>query len=80
MSVAISVVASLKLMCRQGARIEARKQQLGEAGLKELAEKLELAKAENNKPIPKEVIDQFTIPGVESIHFIPTVVCTSGLG
>ena len=59
----------------QKARIEARKQQLGEAGLQELAQKLEKAKAENDKTIPKEVIDQFKIPGVESIHFIPTVVC-----
>ena len=46
--------------------------------MKELAEKLEVAKAENDKPIPKEIIDQFAIPGVESIHFIPTVVCISG--
>jgi len=78
MSIAVSVVAPLKLMCCQKARLEARRQQLGETGLKELAEKLEVAKTENDKPIPMEVIDQFAIPSVGSIHFIPTIVCISG--
>ena len=39
-----------------------------------MGKKLEAAKAENDKPIPTEVISQFKIPGVDSIHFINTTV------
>ncbi|KAL4978015.1 Metalloenzyme, LuxS/M16 peptidase-like protein [Aspergillus desertorum] len=60
------------------ARIAAQKEQLGEDGLKKLAEKLEKAKAENDKEIPREMLEQFKIPGIESIHFVETVTARSG--
>ncbi|KAL2867960.1 putative zinc metalloprotease, partial [Aspergillus lucknowensis] len=60
------------------ARVTAQKKQLGDEGLKKLAEKLERAKAENDKEIPKEMLEEFQIPGIESIHFIETTTARSG--
>ncbi|KAJ5105494.1 hypothetical protein NUU61_002841 [Penicillium alfredii] len=60
------------------ARVAAQKQRLGEKGLKELADKLEKAKAENDKEIPKEILEEFCIPGTESIHFMDTTTARSG--
>ncbi|KAL4808989.1 Metalloenzyme, LuxS/M16 peptidase-like protein [Aspergillus unguis] len=60
------------------ARVEAQKKKLGEDGLKKLAEKLEKAKAENDKEIPKEILESFKIPGIESIHFVETTTARSG--
>ncbi|KAG9770994.1 hypothetical protein KCU75_g7831, partial [Aureobasidium melanogenum] len=59
-------------------RVKAQKERLGENGLKELAEKLEQAKAENDKPIPDDVLSQFPVPGTSSIHFIPTTTARAG--
>lgn len=47
-----------------------RKAQLGEAGLKDLADKLEKARAENDRPIPDEILSGFRIPSEESIQWI----------
>ncbi|KAL2833447.1 Metalloenzyme, LuxS/M16 peptidase-like protein [Aspergillus cavernicola] len=60
------------------ARATAQKKGLGEEGLKELAEKLEKAKAENDKEIPEEMLESFKIPGIESIHFVETITGRSG--
>ncbi|KAL4781190.1 Metalloenzyme, LuxS/M16 peptidase-like protein [Aspergillus varians] len=60
------------------ARVAAQKKQLGEDGLKKLAEKLEKAKAENDKEIPTEMLERFKIPGIESIHFVETMTARSG--
>ncbi|KAL4873223.1 hypothetical protein BDV12DRAFT_160626 [Aspergillus spectabilis] len=60
------------------ARVAAQKKHLGEEGLKKLAEKLEKAKAENDKEIPKDMLEQFKIPGIESIHFVETMTARSG--
>ncbi|KAB8239766.1 Metalloenzyme, LuxS/M16 peptidase-like protein [Aspergillus alliaceus] len=60
------------------ARVAAQKKRLGEDGLKQLAQKLEKAKAENDKEIPKELLEKFRIPGVESIHFVETTTARSG--
>ncbi|KAL4775548.1 Metalloenzyme, LuxS/M16 peptidase-like protein [Aspergillus nidulans var. acristatus] len=60
------------------ARVAAQKEKLGEDGLKKLAEKLERAKAENDKEIPREMLEQFKIPGIESIHFVETTTARSG--
>ncbi|KAL4982587.1 Metalloenzyme, LuxS/M16 peptidase-like protein [Aspergillus falconensis] len=60
------------------ARVAAQKEKLGEDGLKKLAEKLEKAKAENDKEIPREMLEQFKIPGIESIHFVETMTARSG--
>ncbi|KAI9370781.1 Metalloenzyme, LuxS/M16 peptidase-like protein [Aspergillus egyptiacus] len=60
------------------ARVTAQKKRLGEEGLRKLAEKLEKAKAVNDKEIPKEMLESVEIPGIESIHFIETKTARSG--
>ncbi|KAF4308857.1 Peptidase M16 [Botryosphaeria dothidea] len=70
---------SKKLKGDEKARVKAQQERLGEEGLKKLAQKLEEAKAENDKPVPPEILESFKVPGVESIHFIPTTTARSGL-
>lgn len=60
------------------ARVAAQRSQLGEVGLKDLAKRLEKANAENDKEIPKGMLEQFQIPGTESIHFMDTTTARSG--
>ncbi|KAL4949336.1 Metalloenzyme, LuxS/M16 peptidase-like protein [Aspergillus filifer] len=67
-----------RLKKEEEARVVAQKEKLGEDGLKKLADKLEKAKAENDKEIPKEMLESFKIPGIESIHFIDTTTARSG--
>lgn len=74
-----SAKMSERLKEEEKARVEEQKKRLGEAGLKELARKLEEAKAENDRKIPDEIMDNFKIPGTDSIKFIPTTTATSGL-
>lgn len=69
---------SKKLKADEKSRVKAQQDKLGEEGLKRLAEKLEAAKTENDKPIPDEMLGQFTIPGTSSIHFIPTTTARAG--
>ena len=75
-------VPSLKMAERlkkeEEARVSAQKEKLGEKGLKELADKLEKAKAENDKEIPQGMLEKFKIPGIESIHFMDTTTARSG--
>lgn len=73
-----SMKMSDALKKEEEARVAEQKKQLGEKGLKELADKLEKAKAENDKEIPKEMLEKFEIPGVESIHFVETTTARSG--
>ncbi|OOQ83254.1 zinc metalloprotease [Penicillium brasilianum] len=73
-----SLKLSDKLKKDEEARVAAQKERLGEKGLKELAEKLEKAKAENDKEIPEEVLAKFAIPGTDSIHFMNTTTARSG--
>ena len=61
------------------ARIAARKKELGEEGLKELQGRLDEATADNEREIPKELLGKFPVPGIESIHFIKTIVSFSFL-
>lgn len=61
------------------ARVAAQKEKLGPDGLKMLAQKLEDAKAKNNAPIPKEILEKWPVPGVSSIHFIESSTARSGL-
>lgn len=70
---------SKKLKKDEKARVKAQKEKLGEAGLAKLSKKLEDAKAENDKDIPRELLAQFAVPGTDSIHFISTTTATSGL-
>lgn len=67
-----------RLKTEEEARVAAQKEQLGEKGLKELADKLEKAKAENDKEIPEGMLEKFQIPGTESIHFMDTTTARSG--
>ncbi|KAL1588263.1 hypothetical protein WHR41_02773 [Cladosporium halotolerans] len=67
-----------KITNDEKARVQAQREKLGEKGLKELEEKLAQAKAENDKPIPDSVLEQFPVPGTDSVHFIPTVTARSG--
>ncbi|KAI5818547.1 Metalloenzyme, LuxS/M16 peptidase-like protein [Pyronema omphalodes] len=69
--------ASLEATEKQ--RIEDRVAKLGEKGLKELQQKLDNAKAENDKEIPPQEISKFVVPGVDSIHFIDTNTARAGL-
>lgn len=68
-----------KLEADEKARVKAQKERLGEEGLKELAKKLEDAKAENDREVPSDLIERFEIPGTDSIHFISSTTARSGL-
>lgn len=74
-----SAKLSKKLKRDEKARVKAQQERLGEEGLKKLAKKLEEAKAENDKEIPKEILEKFEIPGTDSIHFFQTTTARSGL-
>lgn len=52
-------------------RLEAQIANLGEKGLAAVKERLEKAKAENDQPIPTEVLTKFPVPSVSSISWIP---------
>jgi Zn-dependent M16 (insulinase) family peptidase len=74
-----SIKLSEKIKAEEAARIKAQQEKLGEDGLKKLAQKLEEAKAENDKPIPEEILARLRVPGTESIHFFDTTTARSGL-
>ncbi|GAA5862491.1 hypothetical protein JCM1840_004200 [Sporobolomyces johnsonii] len=50
--------------------VEANVKKYGPEGLAELAKKIEDAQAENDKPIPPEILRDFKIPDVEGIEWI----------
>lgn len=50
------------------ARVKAQRDNLGPDGLKHLQEKLNAAKAENDREIPAEVLQQFKVPSTESLR------------
>ena len=68
-----------KLKDDEEARIAARKEKLGQAGLEQLKEKLAAAMAENEKTIPEGILKSFHVPGTDSINFIDTMTARSGL-
>jgi Zn-dependent M16 (insulinase) family peptidase len=70
--------AAKKLKETEEVRLAKRKQELGEEGLTKLAERLETAKKNNEKPIPPEVLDQWPVPKTDSIHFIESSTARSG--
>ncbi|KAF2733728.1 zinc metalloprotease-like protein [Polyplosphaeria fusca] len=74
-----SVALSDKIKADETARVKEQQEKLGEEGMKKLAEKLDEAKAENDKPIPEEILANLKVPGTESIHFFDTVTARSGL-
>ncbi|KAI9823646.1 MAG: hypothetical protein M1819_001159 [Sarea resinae] len=74
-----SAKMSEKLKADEEARVAERKRQLGEEGLKQLETKLEEAKAQNDKEIPKHILDDFPVPSTDTVHFIQTTTARSGL-
>lgn len=60
-----------KLEADEKVRLEAQVKKLGSEGLERATKALEAAKAENDIPIPPEVLHQFRIPSVKSISWIP---------
>jgi len=69
---------AVKLKADEKARIKARKEKLGAAGLQALEDRLADAKAQNAIPVPGAILHRFAIPGTESIHFINTTSARSG--
>ena len=69
---------SKSLKVQEATRIATQRKSLGDRGLKDLRERLARAKAENNREIPKEIIERFRVPDTSSIHFIPTTTARSG--
>ena len=67
-----------KLKTEEKTRVETRRKDLGEEGLKRLAETLAEAKAENDKEAPKEFLERFKVPNPASINFINTITARSG--
>ncbi|KAG5985531.1 hypothetical protein E4U54_005991, partial [Claviceps lovelessii] len=67
-----------KMKSEEEARIAKRKEELGHEGLERLAKKLEDAKNKNDEPIPAQLIDQWDVPGTDSIHFIESDTARSG--
>lgn len=69
---------SKELKKSEETRLAKRKEELGPEGLQKLKEKLDAAKAKNDQPIPPQVLDQWPVPGTESIHFIESTTARSG--
>ncbi|EON97551.1 putative zinc metalloprotease protein [Phaeoacremonium minimum UCRPA7] len=73
-----SMALADKLKKAEEARLAKRREELGEEGLKKLAEKVDEAKAKNEQKIPESVLDKWPVPGTESIHFIESTTARSG--
>ncbi|KIW25842.1 uncharacterized protein PV07_08983 [Cladophialophora immunda] len=61
---------SEKLKTDEANRIEEQKARLGPEGLKRMQEKLDAAKAENDREIPRDLLGKFKVPLTDSIHFV----------
>ncbi|QIW96660.1 hypothetical protein AMS68_002178 [Peltaster fructicola] len=73
-----SAQLSKKLKQDEKDRLQERQSRLGEKGLRDLADKLEKAKADNDAPIPDQLLEKFPVPGTESVHFISSSSAQSG--
>lgn len=73
-----SAKLSRKIKSEEKARVAKQKKDLGIEGLKRLEKKLADAKAENDKEIPKGLLEKFKVPSTDSIHFINTMTARSG--
>ncbi|KAL8961254.1 MAG: hypothetical protein Q9193_002162 [Seirophora villosa] len=73
-----SAILSKKLKSEEKARVEEQKKKLGPEGLKRMEKKLADAKAENDREIPKGLLEHFPVPSTKSIHFIETTTARSG--
>lgn len=61
------------------ARTKAQAVELGEQGLADLARKLDNAQNMNDREIPPNMIQDFTVPSVDRINFITTETARAGL-
>ncbi|KAI1844009.1 hypothetical protein JX266_009875 [Neoarthrinium moseri] len=68
-----------KLKTDETARIEKRKQDLGPEGIEKRKKMLDDAKKQNEVEIPGSVLQQWPVPGTDSIHFIESLTARSGL-
>lgn len=59
-----------KLEQEEKARVAATVEHYGPDGLAKLAKEIEEAQAENDKPIPSELISKFKVPDVKGIEWI----------
>lgn len=73
-----SIALAEKSKAAEEERVAKRKAELGKDGLEKLAKKLKDAQEKNDQPIPPEVLDQFEVPGTESIHFIESDTARAG--
>ncbi|KAI7210912.1 hypothetical protein KC365_g15142 [Hortaea werneckii] len=73
-----SKALSKKMREEEKARVKAQQEKLGEEGLKKLAEKLQHAQDENNKPVPQDLLEKWPIPSTDSIRFISTETARAG--
>lgn len=73
-----SAKLSEKLKEDEEQRVKERVEKLGKEGLAKLQEKLDMAKEENDVEIPRKLLEQFEVPGADSIHFIETTTARSG--
>ena len=73
-----SAEMSETLKSEEKARVAARKEKLGDDGLKDLERRLAAARAENDKEVPQEVLERFEVPSTKSISFIDTTTARSG--
>ncbi|KAI9660873.1 MAG: hypothetical protein M1829_006438 [Trizodia sp. TS-e1964] len=73
-----SAKLSKRMKADEEARVAEQIKTLGEDGLKRLEQKLADAKAENDKEVPKSILEKYHIPGAESIHFIESITARSG--
>ncbi|KAI5461624.1 Metalloenzyme, LuxS/M16 peptidase-like protein [Mariannaea sp. PMI_226] len=73
-----SLEMATKMKKDEEARIAKRKEELGPDGLAKLGKRLEEAKKKNDEPIPASLIDQWPVPGTDSIHFIESDTARAG--
>ncbi|KAI0094759.1 Metalloenzyme, LuxS/M16 peptidase-like protein [Irpex rosettiformis] len=66
-----SAVMAKRLEDEEKTRLEKQKETLGNEGLEKAREKLEVAKAEHDIPIPTDILTNFPVPDVKSISWIP---------
>ncbi|XP_043476736.1 uncharacterized protein C05D11.1-like [Leptopilina heterotoma] len=64
-----SIKKKIEMTKEEEERIEKQKQKLGDEGLKKKEKELEEAIAENEKPVPDEILTSVPIPGTDSINF-----------
>jgi Zn-dependent M16 (insulinase) family peptidase len=73
-----SAKISEKLKAEESARIEKRLGELGPDGLKQLAQKLEQAKKDNEPTIPDHLFEALPVPSSDTIPWMETTTAQSG--